>query len=374
LLASGHAGSVTAIDLEDMRDAPDERVKLITADLRTLDPRSLPVADAALMLNVAHHLLDAGPSVLRRLIGGLLERAPVVLVDMGSLTEPDRWLWRHLMGRWWASDEAMWADLFAPARWRTPLCSYDYQGGRRTLWKLEGDHAGKQRYEVLGLFRRTVAANADLKRLIEVVNEKDEPIPFGAAPGDLCPEVLFRLLSRDGTEELFWAKQYTGGMRSGAGLQALEQSVHTFLRNVPFRCCLPRERHPSYGHVYGFQQELFDGRAVHHGARRTGLSPHAATLAEEFGELLLDEGLAANLPLRFVTDFQCVEHDSCVTFLDFEANHRFLAPLQWLLASPNPSVLVQRRNRLLDALDNAGTRSSHDAFAVAPRPAGPAQR
>jgi SAM-dependent methyltransferase len=367
LLAGGYARHVTAVDLHDIVETRHEGFELIEADLRALDPHWLPAADAALVLNVGHHLLDAGPPVLRRLIGGLLERTAVVLVDMGSLTEPDQWLWRRLMGRWWASDEEMWADLFASARWRTPLCSYEFQGGRRTLWKLEGDRPPDYRYELVRMFRRTVGSSLEHKRLIEVVDETDEPLPFGADDGALCPEVVFRMLRRDCSEELFWAKEYTGGARLRPELQAQEESVHRFLKDKPFRTCLPRERHATYGHIYSFQPELFTGQAVHRWARNTNLSLPAVRTVGRFGEQLLDEGILANLPVHFVTDFQAVEHDGCVTFIDFEVNDRSVDALEWLLAAPTPSVLAERRASLLAALHNPGGKPPHDLFGAAAR-------
>jgi hypothetical protein len=261
----------------------------------------------------------------------------------------------------------MWADLFAPARWRTPLCSYGFQGGRRTLWKLEGDRSPAYRYEVVAMYRRTVGSSAELKRLVEVADETDEPVPFGETQGALCPEVLFRMLRRDCTEELFWAKQYMSGARVLPEMQALEESVHTFLKNKPFRCCLPRERHAAYGHVYGFQPELFSGRVVHRWARYTDLSPRAAGTVDRFAEMLLDEGILANLPMRFVTDFQAVEHDGSVTFLDFEANERAVDALRWLQASPTPSELAKRRASLLAAIHNPGGTPPSDVFSAAAR-------
>jgi hypothetical protein len=110
LLDSGHAAHAIGFDRHPPSAAGHPGLELRCADLLTLDPAALPAADAVLLLNVAHHLLVRGAGFVQRLVAQLLGRAPVVLVDMGSLTEPDYWPWRHLMGQLWSSDHAMWNE------------------------------------------------------------------------------------------------------------------------------------------------------------------------------------------------------------------------------------------------------------------------
>ncbi len=260
LLDSGHAVQAICYDHRPPSASGHPALELRCADLLTLDPAALPAADAVLLLNVTHHLLVRGAGFVQRLVAQLLARAPVVLVDMGSLTEPDQWPWRHLMGQLWPSDHAMWNEIFSAARWRRVLATYPFQGGRRTLFKLVGPLEPTYRYRRLATYRRTNANRPQDKRLFEVHGEDDQPIPFGPGIGDLCPDVVFHLLQREETEERFWAKSYRGPQAHPDRLR-VEEEVQRFVRTQPFAASTWLEVSAEHGFCLGSLEEngLLDG-------------------------------------------------------------------------------------------------------------------
>jgi hypothetical protein len=358
LLESGHAAHAIGYDRHPPSAAGHPGLELRCADLLTLDPAALPATDAVLLLNVAHHLLVRGAGFVQRLVAQLLARAPVVMVDMGSLTEPDLWPWRHLMGQLWPSDHAMWNELFSAARWRRVLATYPYQGGRRTLFKLVGPLEPAYRYRPLATYRRTVATNPEDKRLIEVQGEDDQPIPFGAGIGDLCPEVVFHLLQREETEERFWAKAYRGP-RAHPDVLRVEEEVQRFVRTQPFAASTWLEVSPEHGFVYPYDPELFAGPVVHFYWRRKHFTARECLEIRRIGDLCLRDGPLAGLPLRVVCDLQVVRTRRGLVFLDFERGFDPWGRLMVQLVTAPDDVALRARllsevQRPLDARQQFG--------------------
>jgi len=342
LLDSGHAVQAICYDHRPPSASGHPALELRCADLLTLDPAALPAADAVLLLNVAHHLLVRGAGFVQRLVAQLLARAPVVLVDMGSLTEPDQWPWRHLMGQLWPSDHAMWNEIFSAARWRRVLATYPFQGGRRTLFKLVGPLEPTYRYRRLATYRRTNANRPQDKRLFEVHGEDDQPIPFGPGIGDLCPDVVFHLLQREETEERFWAKSYRGPQAHPDRLR-VEEEVQRFVRTQPFAASTWLEVSAEHGFVYPYDPELFAGPVVHFYWRRKHFTARECLEIRRIGDLCLRDGPLAGLPLRVVTDLQVVRTGRGLVFMDWEPKFRPWGDLVVQLVTAPDDIALRAR-------------------------------
>jgi hypothetical protein len=342
LLDGGHAVHAIGYDRQPPSAASHPGLELRCADLLTLDPAALPAADVVLLLNVAQHLLVRGAGFLQRLVAQLLTRAPVVLVDMGSLTEPDYWPWRHLMGQLWPSDHAMWNEIFSAARWRRVLATYPYHGGRRTLFKLVGPLEPAYRYRRLSTYRRRHANRPEEKRLIEVKDENDQPIPLGPGLGDLSPEVLFHLLRREETEERFWAKAYRGP-KAHPDVLRVEEEVQRFVRTQPFAASTWLEVSPEHGFVYPYDPELFKGSVGHFYSRRRHFTARECLEIQRIGDLCLRDGPLAGLPLRVVTDMQVVRTGRGLVFLDWERKFPPWGDLMVQLVSAPDDVALRMR-------------------------------
>lgn len=307
LQESGHAARVVGVDLE--RPAHYQGQEFIARDLRRQDLEGLPDADVVLFLNVAHHLLLQGRAFVRTLLARMLERWPVVLLDMGSVSETADWPWRTLMGRLWPSDAHMWCELFAAARWRRPLASYPFQGGSRVLWKLVGSREQPYEYEVLERWRRNETNHPLRKRFL----------PEGAAGA--YDGVVFHKLRRRDTQELFWAKR-PQLWRDQPARHLFEDEVEKVVKRLPVLASLSLERHPQWGRVYPFHSELLSGLAIHYCTRRHYLTPSHCREAERVAQATADEGPLANIPLGLVTDFQCVATSFGLMFIDWEPDHQ----------------------------------------------------
>lgn len=349
LLASGHARRVVGFDVERMFEEDREGFEFVEADLGARGARDVPPADVALCLNLAHHLLVRGPRFVAGLFEELLAKAPVLIVEMGSFTEDGPWVWRSLMAQHWDSDEAMWAELFASARWRRPLSAHPYQGGRRVMWKLAGPLEKPYAYDVLGRYRRAVATDPAEKILVEVAGEDDAPAPFGTEHGDLCPDVMFYRLRRTGTAEEFWGKRYTG-WRAAPERRRSERALHAFLRSQPFNTSLPVEEHDEFGSVYPFDPELFAGGAVHFWGRTKYFGRAEAEQIERFARQLVSDGEFANLPVYLLADFQTVRTSVGLTFIDFEPGYEFRAVAAYLRAGEGESDRRERAGEIAEEL------------------------
>jgi hypothetical protein len=357
LLDSGHTVQAIGCDRQPSA-AGHPALELRCADLLTLDPAALPAADAVLLLNVAHHLLVRGAGFVQRLVAQLLARAPVVFVDMGSLTEPDLWPWRHLMGQFWPNDHAMWNELFAAARWRRALVTYPYQGGWRTLFKLVGSLEPAYHYRRLATYRRIRGNRPEDKRLVEVQGEDDQPVPFGPGFGDLRRDVMYHLLQREETEERFWAKAYCG-QRAHPDAVRVEEEVQQFVRTQPFAASTWLEVSPEHGFVYPYDPELFAGPVVHFYWRRRYFTARECLEIRRIGDLCLRNGPLAGLPLGFVVDVQVVRTGLGLVFLDWERKHTPWGDLVVQLVTAPDDVALRARllsevQRLVDTRQRFG--------------------
>lgn len=307
LQESGHASRVVGVDLQ--RAADYQGQEFLAFDLRNGDLELLPDADVVLCLNVVHHLLLQGRGFVRKLLAQMLERWPVVLLDMGSVTETADWPWRTLMGRLWQSDAHMWCDLFGEAHWRRPLLVYPFQGGRRVLWKLVGPREKPYEYEELETWRRNESCDPPEKRLL----------PEGA-PGAYAG-VEFRKLRRKGTQELFWAK-LPRLWRDDPQRHAFEDEVEQVVKRLPVLASVSLERHPQWGRIYPFVADLQASLVVHYCMREQFLSPDHCREAERVAQAVAEEGPLANLPLGLLTDFQCARTAFGLMFFDWEPDHQ----------------------------------------------------
>jgi hypothetical protein len=180
-------------------------------------------------------------------------------------------------------------------------------------------------YRVVGLYRRTVSAVPALKRLIPVTDIRDEPLPFGAGLGQLCPDVVFRLLA-DGAGVRYWGKQWINARQA---LLDPTWKIECFLATWDRKdLCLAREVHPCHGLVYRFDGDLFSSNAVVHqwdcpwyfdeGERQA--------IARVASAIVRWPGLPS-VRLDALTDFQVARGRDGLVFLDFEPSRRYALEL-----------------------------------------------
>jgi len=180
-------------------------------------------------------------------------------------------------------------------------------------------------YRVVGLYRRTVSAVPAMKRLIAVADIRDEPIPFGAELGQLCPDVLFRLLEDDAGVR-YWGKQWINARQT---LLDPTWRIECFLATLDRKdLCLAREVHPRYGLVYHFDGDLFSSdTVVHHWDSAWYFTEsEGQAIARVASSVVRWPGLP---PVRLdaLTDFQVTRGRDGLVFLDFEPGRRYALEL-----------------------------------------------
>jgi hypothetical protein len=171
-------------------------------------------------------------------------------------------------------------------------------------------------YVVRARYRRTVSSIPELKDLVPVTSEADEPVPFGADLGDLCPDVLFYELS-DANGGRFWSKKWLHDRRQ---LEPWTRSVETFLAQLDRSdLCLATGYSQTFGMIYDFNQELFSSlRVVHYWNRRAYFTADECRQIELTGDVIIRITGLPHLPLSKLTDFQIVRCGSRLLYLDFE--------------------------------------------------------
>ena len=180
-------------------------------------------------------------------------------------------------------------------------------------------------YRVVSLYRRTVSAVPALKRLIPVTDIRDEPIPFGTELGQLCPDVLFRLLEDDAGVR-YWGKQWINARQA---LLDPTWKIECFLATWDRKdLCLAREVDPRYGLVYRFDADLFSSNTVvHHWDPAWYFTEgERQAIAHVASAIVRWPGLP---PVRLdaLTDFQVTRGRDGLVFLDFEPGRRYALEL-----------------------------------------------
>jgi hypothetical protein len=180
-------------------------------------------------------------------------------------------------------------------------------------------------YQTLGLFRRTVSAIPFLKRLVPVQDSGDQAMAFGIELGELCPDVIFRILE-DGTGARYWAKRW---------LNRREPLLEPTLRIETFLSTLGRhdltlaiDQHPEFGLIYRFDERLFSSSLVVHqwDCRRYFDVDEYQTIAQLANCVVRWPGLP-EVPLGRLTDFQVARSSPRLLFLDFEPSRDWAAQL-----------------------------------------------
>jgi SAM-dependent methyltransferase len=278
LILSGYAASSIGVDFEDTRRWMLPEFSFVATDLRHFDVNSMAAVDVILCLNVVHHLCLNGLDFARSFMRSLSTKAGSVICDMGSLTATAAITspWAKLMRSTWARDEDCWADLFRPFSWRRPLLTYPFQHGRRVLWKLATSIEPPYEYEV-------VAARGSVRKL-----------------------------RRAGTEEYFWAKSSPELASTAAHASRL---MLAFLKDSPFDCLLPMQRHPTYGEIYPYDPEVENGVAVSFAGSRDLLPQD--DYARVLGFASQEVPSFGNRPLHEVCEFKAVKTSRGVTFFGF---------------------------------------------------------
>lgn len=164
------------------------------------------------------------------------------------------------------------------------------------------------------MHRRNVAAYPTNKRLIEVRDEKDAPMPFGTKPNDLSVRVLFRILESEQGDR-FWAKQYIGPRAEQ--VIATESLIYERVRHLPYRFSPPVELHPEFGLIFPFEPDLFANKAVHAQDWGKFFSPEQVDFIRTLAETEIE--LPGLPPGRLIdlTDFQAIYSCEGLKFIDF---------------------------------------------------------
>jgi hypothetical protein len=180
-------------------------------------------------------------------------------------------------------------------------------------------------YKAVGLYRRTVSAIPDLKRLVAVKDMKESPIAFGEKLGQLCPDVIFYLLE-DELGGRYWAKRWLNEREQLASpTRAIESYVATLDRSDVE---LSIKVDTQFGFVYRFNQQLFESnRVVHQWDCRRYFDAVERETIEIFASTLVRWPGLPEVRLGDLTDFQVTPTSRGLVFLDFEPSRTYAALL-----------------------------------------------
>lgn len=180
-------------------------------------------------------------------------------------------------------------------------------------------------YRMVALYRRTVSAVPSLKKLVPVTDLEDAPMAFGEKLGQLCPDVIFRLLERiDG--QRYWAKQWLNDRwRLHAPTAAIEDFLATLGRHD---LCLAVEQSAAWGALYPFSRDLFTSNAiVHRPNAAQHFSAEEQRIIESLSAVMVRHSRLPEVELGRLTDFQVARTSRGLVFLDFEPNRFHAAQL-----------------------------------------------
>lgn len=189
----------------------------------------------------------------------------------------------------------------------------------------DGSGRALSAYRETGMFRRTVAAIPQYKRLVRVSGLKDWPRQPGQGLGHLCPDVVFRTL-QDDYGRCFWAKQW---LNDRVALEDVTAQIERALAPLGRpELVLAEDRTDEHGLVYPYRRALFDARAVVHqwDLHWYFTQPQVAAI-QEVAALVVDGPWLPAVPLGQLTDFQAVREGDGWMCLDFEPSARYARAL-----------------------------------------------
>ena len=171
-------------------------------------------------------------------------------------------------------------------------------------------------YGIQARYRRTVSSIPELKSLVPVASEADEPIPFGSELGDLCSDVIFYEL-KDIAGNKLWSKKWLGQRRL---LEPWTRSIERFLASLERTdLCLAKDHSHTFGLIYDFDETLFSSaNVVHYWNRWAYFTADECRLIEQTGDLIIRVSGLPRVPLSQLTDFQIVRSGPRLVYLDFE--------------------------------------------------------
>jgi hypothetical protein len=179
--------------------------------------------------------------------------------------------------------------------------------------------------QVAKLLRRTVSAIPAHKQLIAVKDLADAPLPMGDRLGQICPDVVFRIL-KDDTGKLFWAKQWLNDRET---LNEITFEIERYVRLLDDkRAIVCSSFDQQFGLIYPFNHDLYESRVIVH---QFDIDRHFD--ASECAEVRRFAGLVVNSPslplarLGQLTDFQTAATSQGLLFLDFEPSRHYARSL-----------------------------------------------
>ncbi|MBV8072756.1 MAG: hypothetical protein JO270_22825 [Acidobacteriaceae bacterium] len=177
----------------------------------------------------------------------------------------------------------------------------------------------------MALFRRTVSATPFLKRLLPVQDLADQPIAFGIELGQLCPDVMFRILE-DETGARYWAKQW---LNNREPLLQPTRTIESFLATLGRDdLTLSIDHRPEFGLIYPFDERLFSSiRVVHHWDCRRYFELAEYEAIGQLANCVVRWPGLPEVPLGRLTDFQVARFSRHLLFLDFEPSRQWALQL-----------------------------------------------
>jgi hypothetical protein len=297
---------IVGVDLEKV--AP---FKVIVKDLSKDSFVDLPQTDVFLCLNILHHIQNRA----NELIDHLLENHLFGFIDMGSVTEKGEWNWLKKLKEKYNSDDELFKDLFRNAYYEKIL-EYPAQGGTRKLFKIwKKDNI----FKIENVYRRNVAGSANKKKLIEVSSLSDKKEIISIDDNMLCPYVCFFKIGIK--NDLFWAKKHLGNTVYNSA-PSKKELLDQFLKTLPYNIQTPLFRHPQFGEIYKYEDNLFKGKALHlnHVYKYNELTESEIQYVESFAETVIDIEGFKNLKIKELVDFQTIKTEKGLTFIDFDLN------------------------------------------------------